>query len=123
MRIHPRVGKPVKCTFGEEQRDVVLTAMTCYVKAVGQASLTGNEIKTLQIEDVEIVSFKDQSQSLFEHHSFFDVKLDLDQLATDQQVVRHASFEDLLGDFWPENETADEFLQASVFLNRQPGNC
>jgi hypothetical protein len=37
---------------------------------------------------------------------------DLDTLAREQGVGPVVNFDDLLGDFWPEDETADEFIAA-----------
>lgn len=44
--------------------------------------------------------------------SFFDQKLDLQTLATEQGVSPVHRFDDLFGDFWPEDETVDEFIAA-----------
>jgi hypothetical protein len=42
----------------------------------------------------------------------FHSRTDLEQLAREQGVHAVPSFDDLLGDFWPEHETADEFIAA-----------
>jgi hypothetical protein len=41
-----------------------------------------------------------------------DAPADLEALAADQGAPLAARFEDLLGDFWPEDETADDFITA-----------
>lgn len=43
---------------------------------------------------------------------FFDTKIDIDRLAEEQGVGIVADFDALLGDFWPDNETIDDFLAA-----------
>ncbi|MBT3269020.1 hypothetical protein HN371_17870 [Candidatus Poribacteria bacterium] len=45
---------------------------------------------------------------------------DLDTLAREQGVGPVVNFDDLLGDFWPEDETADEFI-ATVRRWRREG--
>jgi predicted RNase H-like HicB family nuclease len=42
----------------------------------------------------------------------FDARLDLNALAADQGVGIADDFDALLGDFWPEDEGADEFVTA-----------
>jgi hypothetical protein len=44
--------------------------------------------------------------------TFHGSQTDLDSLIAAQGVKPVARFEDLLGDFWPEEESADQFLQA-----------
>jgi hypothetical protein len=41
-----------------------------------------------------------------------DAPADLEALAVSQGAPLAACFEDLLGDFWPEDESADEFNTA-----------
>ena len=42
----------------------------------------------------------------------FDNILHPDNLAADQEIGPTGDFDALLGDFWPENEEADEFVAA-----------
>ncbi len=42
--------------------------------------------------------------------SFLEGKVDLDELAAQQGVEPITNLGELFGDFWPEDETADEFL-------------
>lgn len=44
--------------------------------------------------------------------SFHDSRTDLNALVRKQGVKPAARLEDLLGDFWPDDESADEFLAA-----------
>ena len=44
--------------------------------------------------------------------SFFDAVLDIEALAKQQGVCPVTDVEALLGDFWPEDETADQFIMA-----------
>ena len=46
---------------------------------------------------------------------------DLMTIAQEQGVLPLSSFDDLLGDFWPEDETADEFIDAIRELRRADG--
>ncbi len=42
--------------------------------------------------------------------SFFDTTIKLEELAENQGVRPVTDFTKLLGDFWPEDETADAFI-------------
>jgi hypothetical protein len=42
----------------------------------------------------------------------FDKRKNPEDLAVDQEVEPVEDFDALLGDFWPENESADEFVTA-----------
>lgn len=112
-RIHPSVGPAINCTFEEEQRDAILAAMTCRVRALGEATILNNEMKKFKIADIEIVEFKSEAPSaIIDGTDFFERKIEIDQLAQEQGVVACSSFENLLGNFWPDEEKADEFLEA-----------
>ena len=47
-------------------------------------------------------------------HDFHEARTDLDALILAQGVKSVSRFEDLLGDFWPENEDVDDFLKARM---------
>lgn len=107
-RLHPSVGPPISCTFGEEQREAVLAALTRYVRLVGEAREADGTIQILRIEDIEIL---DQLEDAVagEQAYYFDSSQTLEDLAEQQGVVVPAVFDSLLGDFWPEDEDIDEF--------------
>jgi hypothetical protein len=44
--------------------------------------------------------------------SYIGESIDIDKLASEQGIKPINNFEDLLGDFWPENEKSDEFIIA-----------
>lgn len=50
----------------------------------------------------------------------FDTDENLDALAADQGVKAANDFDALLGDFWPEDESADEFVAALSGWRREP---
>lgn len=110
-RIHPKVGKPIRCTFGEEQKEAVLAAMTRHVRLVGETVEVNHEIKSFRIEDIDILD-TEQFASGTEFHPFFDSQIDLDALAVEQGVPTNVSLDELRGDFWPADEKEDEFLEA-----------
>lgn len=110
-RIHPGVGKPIRCTFGEEQKEAILAAMTRRVKLVGETVEVGHEIKSFRIEDIEILD-TEQFAGGQEFHPFFDHQIDLDVLASEQGVPTAVKFDELRADFWPEDEKDDEFIDA-----------
>ena len=107
-RLHPPVGSPISCTFSEEQREAVLAALTRYVRLVGKARETDGTIQTLRIEDVEILDQPEDTEAA-EQAYYFDSSQTLEDLAEQQGVVVSAAFDNLLGDFWPEDEDIDEF--------------
>lgn len=117
-RIHPKVGRPIRCTFGEEQKEAVLAAMTRLVKLVGETVEVNNEIKSFRIEDVEILD-TEQFASGQEFHPFFDSQIDLDTLATEQGVPTSVNIDELRADFWPADEKEDEFLSAVKSWRRE----
>jgi hypothetical protein len=45
-------------------------------------------------------------------HPFFDSKIDLNLVTAEQGGLVITSIDELRGDFWPEDETEDEFLKA-----------
>ena len=110
-RIHPKVGKPIRCTFGEEQKEAMLIAMTRYVRLVGETIEVNDEIKSFKIVDVEILD-TEQFAPGQDFHAFFDSQIDLDALAIEQSVPPGAKLSELLASFWPEDESTDEFLDA-----------
>jgi hypothetical protein len=110
-RIHPNVGKPISCTFEEQQKEAVLKAMTRYVRFVGESVEVNDEIRSFKIQNIEILD-ADQFAGGQEFHPFFDVQIDLAALAAEQGVPERAKFVELLGDFWSEDESADDFINA-----------
>ncbi len=62
-------------------------------------------------------------QPVVSGHDFFRTPpKDLATLAAEQGVQPVTNFDDLLGDFWPEDETADDFI-AAVRNWRREGGC
>jgi len=54
---------------------------------------------------------------------FSELPRDLPTLAAEQGVQPVANFESLLGDFWPEDETADQFIAAVREWSREGGHA
>lgn len=54
---------------------------------------------------------------------FGESTVDLARLAAQQGVEPVSNFADLLGDFWPEDETADEFIAAVRQWRREGGHA
>ena len=112
-RLHPPAGKPIRCDFGEAQKEAVLGALTKYVRLVGEAREVSGEIASLSIEDVELLDVFPSDASLMDAGSgFFDVAHDLESLAKEQCVRPAVDLDELVGDFWPGDESVDEFLAA-----------
>jgi len=49
----------------------------------------------------------------------FDARPNLEQLARDQGASLAANFDNLLGDFWPEGQSVDDFLAARERWRRE----
>jgi hypothetical protein len=106
-RVYPPVGAPVTCTFDEAQRESVLAALTRNVRIIGESKEEGGHRLSLKIADIELL---DRSGEAQEERPLFEKKSDLEQLAAEQGVTAIADFDSLLGDFWPEDESADDFI-------------
>lgn len=110
-RLHPPVGEPITCTFDESQKETVLSALTSYVRLKGYSTELEGVIKTFNIQDMDILErdieeLNEESSPL----SFYDQPLELEELAKRQRVEPVKDFEKLLGDFWPDDESEDDFL-------------
>lgn len=57
-RIHPSVGDPILCHFGEEQKEDVLENILQYVRVIGEASEDpgSKKIKSVKIHDIECLA-------------------------------------------------------------------
>jgi hypothetical protein len=110
-RVHPPIGKPIPCMFDEAQKEAVLAALTRYVRLVGEATEAEGEILSLKIADIEVLDRDVDVEERGEKGTvFFDGKTDLEMLAAQQGVSVVSDFDSLLGDFWPEDESADQFI-------------
>jgi hypothetical protein len=111
-RIHPPLGKPILCQFEEALKESVLASLTRFVRVVGEATEINGQIQTLQIEDIEIIDGNEDLESKFEgEYTFFEAETNLESLAESQQVEKIKDFSQLLGDFWPEDESLDQFIE------------
>ncbi len=112
-RIQPASGRPVVCSFDETLKDAVLSALTHYVRVVGESQEVDGRLLNLFISDLEILERQEEAAPIpTAVDGFFGSRTDLEQLAREQGVNAVSNFDDLLGDFWPEDETADEFIAA-----------
>lgn len=116
-RVHPSVGEPVLCLFGEEQKDEVLENMLHFVRVVGEAkedSLTG-KIASIWIHDIERLEDRENEetellpQGTLVSRSFWESPT-LDELAIEQNVQPVTDVAILLGG-WP-GEEDDGFEEA-----------
>ena len=102
-RIHPPIGDPIVCIFDEAHKDTVLEALTYYVRVIGETTEDDGKILSLEIEDIEVVGWEVESD--------FEAPKDLQTLAAEQGLSAAADFNDLLGDFWPEEERVEDFIE------------
>jgi hypothetical protein len=119
-RLHPAVGKPITCDFGEAQKDAVLSALTKYVRLVGEAREVSGEIASLSIEDIEVLDAVPLGAPGADIAAgFFEATHDLESLAEQQGVEPVAGMGKLIADFWPEEESVDDFLAAVQSWRRE----
>jgi len=106
-RLRARVTVTLEGPSRESPADVVVTALSRGIRPDDEA----NDVRLLKIEDVELLDGGEDVTSSDAGSSFFD-SASLDALAARQGVPPVADFEALLGDFWPEEEGADDFIAA-----------
>lgn len=108
-RVHPSVGDPVLCLFGDQQKDEVLEDILHYVRIVGEAKEdpdTG-KITTIKIHDIERLEDREEDavellpQGTPISRGFWESP-SLDELALAQNVKPVENVESLLGG-WPGN--------------------
>lgn len=105
-RIHPPLDPSVKCIFPSELESKVVGLLRRYVRASGEAELdeTGR-VRVLRLDRIEAVEPAPGLRSFWERPT-------LDELAEEQGVQPLARLEDAAADFWPEDESVDDFLAA-----------
>lgn len=68
------------------------------------------ELIKLNIKDIEVLDNPPENASIGTSVSFFDTTVDLETLAAEQGVCVVSNFDNLLGNFWPEEEATDDFI-------------
>ena len=119
-RVHPPVGAPVSCEFEESQRDAVLSALTHYVRVVGEATELDDHVQALRIEDIEMLD-PDATPGTSGLTRPFSVGPPMSLLAlAEAKGARPVQDPNMLfGDFWPEEEDLEEFLHAVARWRRE----
>jgi len=110
-RIHPAAGKPIVCEFEEPQRESILSAMTHYVRIIGEATEVEDQVKALKIEDVEILD----GPGLGMIPPLLSVGAASPGVSIEELVRSHGaqpirSADSMKVDFWPEGEEIQDFL-------------
>jgi hypothetical protein len=116
-RVHPPVGPPIECTFDDAHRQVVLDALTRYVRVTGEAELepTTGRIRQLAIADIEVISWDGGEEVAY---PFWEPS-SVDELACVQNVRPVERLEDLAAPVWESAEELERFL-ADVYAARTP---
>ena len=95
--------------------------MTRYVRLVGEATEAEGEILSSRSATLRCsIAMWRQREEKRREPSSLESKTDLESLAAQQGVSAVSDFDSLLGDFWPEEESADQFI-ASVREWRREG--
>ena len=112
-RIHPPMGRPVTCQYLPAMKDSIRSALTSYIRATGEASEGEQGIESFVIHDLDVID--DGSGHTEKEESpegFFDTPPSIEDLAAKQGVIPIGDIHTLAGDFWPEDESLDEFASA-----------
>lgn len=117
-RLHPPAGPAVPCQFDEALTEEVAQALRHYVRVTGVAEKdpVTDEIRLLRIRDVETLDLLKRQESVSvkavrEAVDFWDGAT-VEELAEIQGVKPLDALSALQGDFWPEDESVDDFLTA-----------
>ena len=110
-RLHPPVGNPINCEFDELLKKEIYRALIRYVRISGVSSEEEGIIRKFLIKNLEILPF-DEQPILADSgkNSFYETSVTIEQLAEKQKVSPVTDFNGLLGTFWPDGESVDEFL-------------
>ena len=128
-RLHPPAAKPVLCTFNEALTEEIADALRHYVRVIGLAEKnpqTG-EIRELTIRAVEVLDLygevepEEQTEpvAVSVEPADFWTGVDRDTLAERQGVEPVQRLESLWGDFWPDEDSVDEFIATVRAWRRQ----
>ncbi len=117
-RIHPPAEPPILCSFDEAMAEEIVNALRHYVRIRGPAEIDPLTEKVLKIEirDLEILDWDEEKTILAESRvvaepGLFWTGYDVAALAEEQGVQPVESLDDLWGDFWPEDESIDKFIE------------
>jgi hypothetical protein len=112
-RVHPPLGPPVTCEFEEAQEDAILSAITHFVRVVGEAIESDGKVQILRIHDVELL---DSSESLgipgLEAARFESTAPTLEDLIKASPPPPTEEVLALAAGIWPESDDIDEFLES-----------
>jgi hypothetical protein len=121
-RLHPPAQKPIPCSFDETLTEQIADALRHYVRVIGVAEKDpqSGEIRQLLIKALEILDLDgevtpaEQAVSVIavREASDFWTGIDGDTFAEMQGVKPVQRLENLWGDFWPEDESVDDFITA-----------
>jgi len=117
-RLHPPAEPPIHCSFDEAMAEEIINALRHYVRIRGPAEidpLTG-KVRKIEIRDLEILDWDEEKEISAKSRAVAEPGLfwtgyDVVTLAEEQGVQPVQSLDDLWGDFWPEDESVDEFIE------------
>lgn len=104
VRIHRPGAAPLTCTFPPALETLVLRLLRRYVRATGRATMAGDAFREVMLDSIE-------DAEPAPGRTFWDLPT-LDELAAEQGVEPVERVEDLVADFWPDDESVDDFLAA-----------
>ncbi len=116
-RLHPPIGSPITCLFDEEQREIILSLLTRYVRVTGQAIVLEElgRIKAVRISQIEPVSTLES-----EGYDFWTLR-SASELAHAQGIPAIENVATLRANLWDSDEDLQAFLE-DTYLARRPGS-
>jgi hypothetical protein len=112
-RVHPPLGPPVTCEFEETQEDTILSAITHFVRVIGEAVESDGKVQILRIQDVELL---DSAEYLgipgLESAHYGSTAPTLEELVKSSPPTPTEEVLALAAGVWPETDDIDEFLES-----------
>jgi hypothetical protein len=122
-RIHPVLGDPIICDFDEFKRDAVLSALTHLVRIVGEATLVEGAIRSLRIQDVEVLDEEGRTGDMGPPVARFETERPaLESLGGENVARTMGELSDIGTGIWPEAEDVDEFIRSVRKWRREGGS-
>jgi hypothetical protein len=117
-RLHPPAESPIHCSFDEAMTEEIINSLRHYVRIRGPAEidpLTGR-VRKMEIRGLEILDWDEEKAVPVETRAVAEPGLfwagyDVATLAEEQGVQPVQNMDDLWGDFWPEDESVDVFIE------------
>lgn len=111
-RVHPLLGDPIVCEFDDTKREAVLSGLTHLVRIVGNATEIEGEIRSLRIQDIEILDGDGVAADLGPPIARFEAKApSLESLGNEGTAETLTELTAMAEGIWPVEDDVDEFIR------------